>query len=86
MSLVLNLSAELESELETEAAKLGIPLSDYALRLIAAGRATRSEIRTGADLVRYWQRQGLIGCRPDISDSQAHARALREQAERRPQG
>ncbi|HEX6900290.1 MAG TPA: hypothetical protein VF789_11275 [Thermoanaerobaculia bacterium] len=39
--------------------------------------------RTGADLVAYWQAEGLVGTRPDIADSQAHAREIRRQAERR---
>ena len=84
MSLVLNLPSELESELATEAARLGLSLSEYALHLIAAGRGTRPALRSGAELVGYWQREGLVGTRPEITDSQAHARALRQQAERRP--
>jgi hypothetical protein len=84
MSLVLELPSELETELATEAARLGLPLSEYALRLIAAGRSATGALRTGAELVAYWQAEGLVGSRPEIADSQAHARALREQAERRP--
>lgn len=38
---------------------------------------------TGADLVAYWEREGLIGTRPDITDSHKHARAIRRKAERR---
>lgn len=41
---------------------------------------------TGADLVAYWKREGLIGTRPDIEDSQVHARAIRDKAERRNHG
>lgn len=84
MSLVLDLPSELETELATEAARLGLPLSEYALRLIAAGRGTRPTLRTGAELLGYWQGAGLVGTRPEIADSQAHARAVRSQAERRP--
>jgi hypothetical protein len=39
--------------------------------------------KTGAELVAYWQNEGLIGTRPDRLDSQAHARQICEQAERR---
>lgn len=39
--------------------------------------------RTGAELVDYWQAEGLIGTRPDIADSQAFAREVRKQAEKR---
>jgi hypothetical protein len=84
MSLVLDLPAELESELAAEAARLGLPLSEYALRLLAGGRMPSPAPRTGAELVTYWQSESLIGTRPDITDSSAHARALREQAEKRP--
>jgi predicted DNA-binding antitoxin AbrB/MazE fold protein len=37
----------------------------------------------GAELVAYWEKKGLIGTRPDITDSVAHTRALRHQAETR---
>jgi predicted DNA-binding antitoxin AbrB/MazE fold protein len=37
----------------------------------------------GAELVAYWKKKGVIGTRPDITDSVAHARALRRQAETR---
>jgi hypothetical protein len=37
----------------------------------------------GEDLAAYWQREGLIGTKPDIAGRQAPARALREQAKRR---
>jgi hypothetical protein len=84
MSLVLELPSELETELATEAARLGLPLPEYALRLIAAGRGRRPVLRTGAELLAYWQDERLVGTRPEIADSQAHARAVRQQAERRP--
>lgn len=39
--------------------------------------------KTGAEVVAYWQREGVINSRPDITDSQAYARKLRYEAERR---
>jgi hypothetical protein len=39
--------------------------------------------RTGKELVDFWQREGLIGTRTDIQDSQEYARALRAQADYR---
>ena len=36
-----------------------------------------------AEIVAYWERNGLIGTRPDITDSLEHARRLRRKAERR---
>jgi hypothetical protein len=83
MSLVLDLPPDLETELAAEAARLGIPLSDYVLRLLATGRGTQPAPRTGAELLAYWESEGLVGSRSDIADSQAHARKLREQAEKR---
>ena len=83
MSLVLDLPSELEAELATEAAQFGLPLSNYVVGLLATGRRKKLAVQTGAELVAYWQSEGLVGTRPDITDSQAHARALRNQAEMR---
>lgn len=83
MSLVLELPPELERELAAEAARLQLPLSEYALRVLTAARMPTPALRTGAELVAYWQAEGLVGTRPDITDASAHARALREQAQRR---
>src|SRR5262249_48198916 len=63
MSLVLNLPAELETELPSEAAQLGLPLPEYVLRLLAGGRTLSPAPHTG-----------LVGTRPEIVDSAAHAR------------
>ena len=83
MSLVLELPAQLETELAAEAARLGLPLAEYALRLLAGGGVPSPAPRTGAELLAFWQGEGLVGTRPDITDSPAHARTLREQAQRR---
>jgi len=50
---------------------------------LAGGRGPNPAPRTGAELLAYWQGEGLVGTRPDISDGPAHARHLREQAQRR---
>jgi hypothetical protein len=83
MSLVLDLPPELESELATEAARLRLPLSEYAMRLLATGRLPAPKLNTGAELLAYWQGAGLVGTRPDITDAPAHARELRRKAETR---
>jgi len=90
MTLQLNLPRELETELSQQAAQLGLPLSEYAVRLLSLWRTVeRTEVvtpampRTGAELVAYWRREGLTGTRPDIADSQDHARVIRAKAERR---
>jgi hypothetical protein len=83
MTLTLDLPQDLESELAAEAAQLGLPVAEYARRLLAAGRTLGATPKTGAELVAYWQREEVIGSRPDVSDSQQHARAIRRRAEQR---
>ena len=83
MSITLDLPEELESELSAEAAQLGLSLPDYVLRILFTGLVIGNKPRTGAELVEYWQTEGLINTRSDIADSQAHARQIRQQAERR---
>lgn len=83
MNLVLELPPELESELASEAARLGLSVSEYALRLLAGGRTSATKPQTGAELVNYWQDAGLVGTRPDIADAPGHARDLRQQSETR---
>jgi hypothetical protein len=85
MSLEIDLPPELETELSAEAATMGIPLPEYALRLLSSARSPLPAPRTGAELLAYWQREGLIATRPDIVDAPAHARSLREQAQKRGQ-
>ena len=68
MSLVLELPAELETELAAEAARLRLPLVEYALRLLAAGGIAHPRPRSGAELLAYWQAAGVVGTRPEIAD------------------
>jgi len=86
MSITLDLPEELESELATEATQMRLSLAEYVLRLLSTRSLVGSAPTTGAELVAYWQREGVIGTRPDITDSQAHARQLRYHAERRQRG
>jgi hypothetical protein len=83
MSITLDIPEGLVSELTVEAQRIGLPLSDYVVTLLATGRNPKSLPKTGAELVAYWQAQGVVGSRPDIADSQVHAREARKQAERR---
>jgi hypothetical protein len=73
----------LESVLVSEANQHGLSVQDYALRLLASSLLLENKPKTGAELVEYWQREGVIGSRPEITDSQTHARELRKRAERR---
>ena len=67
-----------------EASKRKLALSEYASRLLATRYVPANKLpKTGAELVAYWQKEGVIGSRTDITDSQAYARNLRRQAENR---
>jgi hypothetical protein len=83
MPRTVELPDDLADALTDEAARLGLSLHDYAVRLLASARPAAAAVRTGSDLVAFWRSEGLVGSRPDIADSQAHARHLREQAQRR---
>jgi hypothetical protein len=83
MRIILDLPQELERELSLEAAQLGLPLAEYVRRLLATGRIVGNIPKTGAELMAYWQNEGLIGTRPDIADSKKHAREIRAAAEKR---
>lgn len=83
MSISLNLPLELENELHDEASQLNLSLSEYILRILVTRQVLENPPKNGAELVAYWQNEGIINSRPDITDSQAYARQLRRQAERR---
>ncbi|GCL36091.1 MAG: hypothetical protein ACKO9I_13045 [Sphaerospermopsis kisseleviana] len=83
MSINLNLPPELEKELHTEAEKLHLPLSEYILHILSTRKVADNLPKTGAELVAYWENEGVINSRPDITDSQVYARELRHQAETR---
>lgn len=86
MTLTLEISERLEEQLLTEATRLGLSLEQYALRLLGDVRDAKSPPSSGAELVAYWRREGVIGSRPEIEDSQAHARQIRHKAQRRTRG
>lgn len=83
MTLTLDLPETLERKLLAEASRRRIPLEEYALRVLAGEDAGEQVPKSGAELVEYWRREGLIGSRPDILDSAAHARQIRRQVEER---
>jgi hypothetical protein len=83
MSIRLDLPPQLESELSTEASRLNLPLTDYILQVLSIRQVLNNQPKTGAELVAYWQSAGVINSRPEISDSQVHARHLRHEAETR---
>jgi hypothetical protein len=83
VSINLNLPPELENQLFTEASRLNLPLSEYILRILSVRQVLANAPKTGAELVAYWQNEGVINSRPDITDSQAYARKLRHEAQTR---
>lgn len=83
MSIRLDLPPELESELSTEASRLNLRLTDYILQVLSIRLVLNKPPKTGAELVAYWQSAGVINSRPEIADSQVHARHLRHEAETR---
>ena len=83
MSLTVELPDELADALADEAARLGMSVPDYAVRLLSTAHSSAMKLQNGADLIAYWKAEGLIGTRTDIADSQVEARRLRDQAQRR---
>lgn len=83
MTLTLDLPIELDARLRDEAARRGVPVEDCAQQVLANGL---QEEPIGAQIVAEWERAGAIGYRSDITDSQAHARLLRERAQERKGG
>lgn len=63
---------------------LNLPSPDIT-QLLLLGQVLKNSPKTGAEVVAYWQREGVINSRPDITNSQAYARKLRYEAERRMQ-
>ena len=78
MSLTIDLPPDLEAELTAEAARLHMPLPEYVVFAVAFGRPPNPLPRTGAEMVAYWEREGLLGTRTDIKDPVEDVRALRE--------
>jgi hypothetical protein len=67
MIVQLELPPELESQLSTEALRLNLPLSEYILRVLSIVKVLSNPPKTGAELVAYWQSEGVINSRPDIA-------------------
>jgi hypothetical protein len=86
VTIILDLPNDLQRDLEQAAARAGLPLTEYALQILAANHGPAPEPalpRTGAELVAFWEREGLIGTRPDITDPVRYARESRERAQNR---
>jgi hypothetical protein len=85
MNISLELPSDLENELSTEASRLNLPLTEYVLRILSLRPDLENPPKTGVELITYWEKAGVINSRPDILNSQDHARQIRHQAETREQ-
>ncbi|GAB4135899.1 MAG: hypothetical protein Fur0046_09170 [Cyanobacteria bacterium J069] len=83
MNVSIELPSDLENELSTEASQLKLPLAEYILRVLSFRPFLQNPPKTGVELVAYWESIEVINSRSDITDSQEHARRLRDQAEHR---
>ncbi len=81
MSQSIELPDDLAEVLTEEAARRGMSLPEYAVYLLMSARPPLPPVRNGAELVAYWESEGLIGSRPDIADSQVEARRLRGESQ-----
>jgi len=81
MNTILAIPDALEMELHAQAAKLGIPMPQFALQLLKSGLAAIEKPKSGAEMVDYWINLGLIGSRADILDTEACYRDLRRQSQ-----
>ena len=83
MIVPLDLPSDLENDLSLEASRLKLSLTDYILRVLSSRPFLQNPPKTGAELITYWENSGVINSRPDIADSQEHARRLRHESDNR---
>ncbi len=50
-----------------EASRLNLTLSEYILRILSVRQVLANPPKTGAELVAYWESEGVINSRPDIT-------------------
>lgn len=85
MTLTIDLTPEIEARLQAAAARHGLPVEEYALRVLDLGISADALPMTGAEALAYWKREGVIGLFSDRPDSPEFARELRRLAETRGQ-
>ena len=83
MEVTLDIPQPLATSLQEHANREGLTLPEYIVRWLDVDRPDFVKPKTGAELVAALKVNGLIGMRMDITDSAAHARALREEAQTR---
>jgi hypothetical protein len=83
MSITIELSPDLEAQLVAEAARLKLPISEYASRILQGGHYPTVLARTGEEVVKYWKAESVIGSRNDIPDSAQRSAELRHRSNNR---
>ena len=83
MFQTVELPDDLANALIGEASRLRLSLPDYAARLLTSSQPFAASIHDGAELVAFWQAEGVIGSRNELADSQSEARQLRDQTQHR---
>lgn len=61
-----------------------VRVNSYPLPRPSEVVSTDETPRTGAELVAFWEREGVVGSRADIKDPGGHARGLRNPRPRSP--
>jgi len=83
MTLTIELTPEQEAALQAQAMEAGMEASEYARQLLASDLVTEPRPMTGAEILAFWEQEGVFGVFADRGDAQEYARHLREQAQSR---
>lgn len=86
MTYKIELSGDLEKRAKRAATRRRLSVQKFLREVVTRALQSDSAPKSGAELVEYWEREGVIGIwadRADIGDSARYARALRKQAEQR---
>lgn len=81
MTITLELTPAEAAALTRKATAQGQRLPEYIQERVK--EIATEETPIGAQIVAQWEREGVIGYRTDITDSQEHARIIREKAQTR---
>lgn len=90
MSMTIDLPPYVETYLREEAAKQETPVEEYTAHLVEdlvpkpLPPSPMPELKTGADVVAYWQKEGVIGMwadRKDMEDSTEYVNRLKRRIE-----
>ena len=77
MPMTLELPDEVAEWLQKVATGRGISVQEYALERLSFPKPAVPGLTDGASLVAYWEANGLLGTRTDITDTSAEATRLR---------